>query len=66
VYPEADRIGRQIKYADSLKIPFVAILGGDEIQAGRVTVKDLGAQTQTTWDQAAAAGEIRERLRQRG
>ena len=29
VYPDADKIGKQIKYADSLGIPFVAILGGN-------------------------------------
>ncbi len=46
VYPDADKIGKQIKYADSRGIPFVAILGGDEIAAGTVTVKDLAGQTQ--------------------
>jgi histidyl-tRNA synthetase len=66
VYPDADKIGKQIKYADSLGIPFVAILGGNEIAAGTVTVKDLAAQTQATHDQAAAAGAILEGLRQRG
>jgi histidyl-tRNA synthetase len=66
VYPDADKIGKQIKYADSLRIPFVAILGGNEIEAGTVTVKNLTAQTQTTYDQAAAGGAILEGLRQRG
>ena len=66
VYPDADKIGKQIKYADSLGIPFVAILGGNEIAAGTVTVKNLGAQTQATYDQAAAGGAILEGLRQRG
>jgi len=66
VYPDADKIGRQIKYADSLGIPFVAILGGNEIAAGTVTVKNLTAQTQETYDQSAAAGAILEGLRQRG
>ncbi len=66
VYPDADKIGKQIKYADSLRIPFVAILGGNEIEAGTVTVKNLGAQTQAIYDQAAAAGAILEGLRQRG
>ena len=42
--PDADKIGKQIKYADSRGIPFVAILGSDEIAAGTVTVKDLAAQ----------------------
>jgi len=66
VYPDADKIGKQIKYADSLGIPFVAILGSNEIAAGTVTVKNLAAQTQTTYDQAAAGGAILEGLRQRG
>jgi histidyl-tRNA synthetase len=66
VYPESDKIGKQIKYADSLGVPFVAILGGNEIAAGTLTVKNLAAQTQTTYDQAAAGGAILEGLRQRG
>jgi len=66
VYPDADKIGKQIKYADSLGIPFVAILGGNEIEAGTVTVKNLTAQTQETYDQAAAGGAILEGLKQRG
>jgi histidyl-tRNA synthetase len=66
VYPDADKIGRQIKYADSRGIPFVAILGGDEITAGTVTVKNLAAQTQQTCDQAAAGAAILEGLKQRG
>jgi histidyl-tRNA synthetase len=66
VYPDADKIGKQIKYADSLGIPFVAILGGNEIAAGTVTVKNLAAQTQATYDQPAAGGAILEGLKQRG
>ena len=46
VYPDADKIGKQIKYADGRGIPFVALLGDDEIKAGTVTVKNLAAQTQ--------------------
>ena len=65
VYPDADRIGRQIKYADSLGIPFVAILGADEIAAGTVTVKNLATQTQETLAQETAGKAILERVRQR-
>lgn len=64
VYPEADKIGRQIKYADARGIPFVAILGGDEIAGGTVTVKDLAAKTQRTYDQTAAGAAIREAIRE--
>jgi len=66
VYPDPDKIGKQIKYADGRGIPFVAILGEDEITAGRVTVKNLAAQTQQTYDQTAAAAAILEGLPQRG
>jgi histidyl-tRNA synthetase len=66
VYPDADKIGKQIKYADSRGIPFVAILGSDEIEKGTVTVKHLAAQTQTTWDQDAAGAAILEVLKTRG
>jgi histidyl-tRNA synthetase len=66
VYPEADRIGKQIRYADSRGIPVVAILGGDEIAAGTVTLKHLAAKTQQTCPQAAAGAAILEVLKHRG
>jgi histidyl-tRNA synthetase len=66
VYPDADKIGKQIKYADTRSIPFVAILGSDEIAAGTVTVKDLAGKTQNTHDQAAAGAAILEVLKHRG
>jgi histidyl-tRNA synthetase len=66
VYPDAEKIGKQIKYADSRGIPFVALLGEDEIKAGTVTVKSLASQTQATYDQSAAGAAILEGLKQRG
>ena len=66
VYPDAEKIGRQIKYADSRGIPFVALLGEDEIKAGTVTVKNLSAQTQATYDQSAAGAALLEGLKRRG
>jgi histidyl-tRNA synthetase len=66
VYPEPDKIGKQIKYADSRGIPCVAILGSDEIAAGTVTVKHLAAKTQHTYHQAAAGAAILEDLKHRG
>jgi histidyl-tRNA synthetase len=66
VYPDAEKIGKQIKYADSRGIPFVALLGEDEINAGSVTVKNLSAQTQETYDQSAAGAAILEGLKRRG
>jgi len=66
VYPDADKIGKQIKYADGQRIPFVALLGDEEIKAGTVTVKDLATQTQQTYGQSAAGAAIVEALKRRG
>ena len=41
VYPEADKLGKQFKYADSLNIPFVCILGENELAENKVSVKNL-------------------------
>jgi histidyl-tRNA synthetase len=69
VYPDADKIGKQIKYADSRGIPLVALLGSNEISAGTVTVKNLRTQAQYTYEQPAAGAQIRqvlEALKDRG
>ena len=66
VYPDPEKIGKQIKYADSRGIPFVALLGENEIKDDTVTVKNLAAQSQDTHRQSDAGAKIVEALRQRG
>ena len=41
LYPEADKIGKQFKYASAREIPFVAILGDEEQARGEVAIKDM-------------------------
>ncbi|MGI8642416.1 MAG: histidine--tRNA ligase [Pyrinomonadaceae bacterium] len=41
VYPEADKLGKQFKYADSIKIPFVCVLGDAELAENKVTLKNM-------------------------
>jgi histidyl-tRNA synthetase len=55
-YPEPGKMPRQLKYADRLHIPVVAILGPDELQAGTVTLKHLPSRRQITCP-LAQAGE---------
>ena len=50
VYPEADKIGKQFKYAASRMVPFVTVVGDEEAAQGLVTVKNL-----TTGDQQRVA-----------
>ena len=48
VYPEADKLGKQFKYADSIKIPFVCVLGDAELAENTVTLKNLRTGEQET------------------
>ncbi|MBK9163607.1 MAG: histidine--tRNA ligase [Acidobacteria bacterium] len=41
VYPEPDKFGKQMKYADQIKVPYVAVLGESEIAEGKVTLKNM-------------------------
>ena len=53
VYPEAVKMKRQMNYADQKHIPFVAIVGGDEMQANTVMLKNMltGEQHACTLDE---------------
>jgi histidyl-tRNA synthetase len=55
MYPEADKLGKQMKYAATRKIRFAAILGGDEIGRGEVTLKNLETGVQQSVPRAAVA-----------
>ena len=41
VYPEPTKMKKQMSYADAKKIPLVAIVGGDEIAANKVMLKNM-------------------------
>jgi len=43
IYPEVDKIGKQIKYADKKGIPFVAIIGEEEVKQSKITLKELAS-----------------------
>jgi histidyl-tRNA synthetase len=48
VYPEADKLGKQFKFADKHGIPVALVLGPDEMDAGNVAVKNLKTREQIT------------------
>jgi histidyl-tRNA synthetase len=41
LYPEPDKLGKQFKYAASRGVPFVVVVGDDEVARGDVTVKTM-------------------------
>jgi histidyl-tRNA synthetase len=48
LYPEADKLGKQFKYASTRGIPFVAVVGDDERTRGEVAIKDMRSGEQKT------------------
>lgn len=50
VYPEPTKMKKQMGYADAKQIPFVAIVGGDELAQNKVMLKNMasGEQKQVT------------------
>ena len=59
VYPEADKIGKQFKYASSRGIAFVAVVGDDERARGDVTIKNMKSGEQKAVARGEAAAYLR-------
>ena len=62
VYPEADKLGKQFKYASARNVPCVAIVGDDERARSEVAVKDLRSGEQTAVRRSEAGAAILARL----
>ncbi|AFK04063.1 Histidyl-tRNA synthetase [Emticicia oligotrophica DSM 17448] len=52
IYPESSKIKKQFDYANRKNIPFVIVVGSDEIQSGELTLKnmELGEQEKLSID----------------
>ncbi len=46
IYPDASKLRKQFEYADRKGIRYLAIVGGDEVASGRVTLKNLSTGEQ--------------------
>ncbi len=62
VYPDADKLGKQFKYAASTGVPLVVIEGDDERAAGEIAVKDLRSGAQQRLPRVEAAARLRDLL----
>ena len=53
MYPDTSKLKKQLDYADRKKIPFVILIGSNEIETGKLTLKDMrsGVQHQLTVDE---------------
>jgi histidyl-tRNA synthetase len=59
VYPRADKLRKQLKYADRIGSPVVIIAGPDEVAQNQVTIKDLRKRIQQTLPRPEARTFIR-------
>jgi histidyl-tRNA synthetase len=52
IYPEQAKLKKQMAYADSRKIPFVALMGENEMASGTITLRNMitGEQQEVTLD----------------
>ncbi len=59
IYTDFVKLSKQFKYADKQKIPYVIVVGPDEVSANKVTIKNMRTRSQqkmgmdklTTWAQ---------------
>jgi len=62
LYPEADKLGKQFKYASARGIPFVVVVGDEERARGEVSIKDMRSGEQRSVKRDEAAAQIRKAL----
>jgi histidyl-tRNA synthetase len=48
IYTELDKFKKKLNYANKIGVPFVAIIGSDEIQARKVSLKNMSTGEQKT------------------
>jgi histidyl-tRNA synthetase len=59
LFPEAAKLDRQLKYANTQSIPVVIIIGPDEAAAGKATVRDLRSGQQQVVGQDQLVNVVR-------
>jgi len=62
LYPEADKLGKQFKYASSVGVPFVAVPGEEEQAKGLVAIKDMRSGEQREIERGKVAEVVKELL----
>ena len=49
IYPEQTKLKKQFDYADKKTIPFLSIVGGNEMEEGVVNIKNLSSGEQKSF-----------------
>lgn len=59
IYPENAKLKKQMKYANDKNIPFVALIGSEELEGGHITVKDMHSGEQSKSDLASLVARLK-------
>ena len=59
IYPDVGKMKKQMEYANRRNIPYVVIIGSNEIAEGRATVKDMRSGEQKSVAMAELANELK-------
>ncbi len=59
VYPEADKLGKQFKYASQINVLFVCVLGENELAENKVTLKNMQTGDQETINRDEVAVSVK-------
>jgi histidyl-tRNA synthetase len=60
VYPEADKMGKQFKYAGQINVPYVCVLGDNELAENKVSLKNMVTGEQEVVAREEVAGKIKQ------
>lgn len=59
VYLNEGKLGKMFSYADKLGIPFVTVIGEDEVKSGKLTLKDMVTGEQQLLDMGEVIAKIK-------
>ncbi len=58
IYPEPTKLKKQLDYADRRKVPFVILIGSDEMESGILTMKNMAIGEQQKLDLATIIAQL--------
>ncbi|KAA6333536.1 hypothetical protein EZS27_018069, partial [termite gut metagenome] len=58
MFPDVAKINKQMSYANDKNIPFVAIIGENELKEGKVTLKNMATGEQTLIEPVQLTAEL--------
>lgn len=64
LYPEQTKLKKQLSYADAKGIPYVVLIGDDEIKNGQLSIKNMETGVQRTLDQAVIVSFLSKEAKQ--